>query len=255
MLVYYLLDSVGIAFHALVWFARTRPRCRYTVLTLVVLISSVTPALAAGDDDGTTGPRCAVFNGQESTFMAWFISFGAWVSWRKPELAALLDPAAARTAGPGDARDKWDMLNVQLYGALVSFVSAPLQASLFVSAMNDGVAAVKALRTRFGSTTGGGGDRAAAMSRVLGRYIDPKAPLSEADVVNQHDKMQLAVADVVAGGGTAPDDLLLISMFENSLPSLYSTVRQLVRYKAHTTLSAYYSAVGPKVRASFSTYP
>jgi hypothetical protein len=146
--------------------------------------------------------------------MAWLISFGAWVSWRKPELAALLGGTSTRPPDAGAAQDKWDMLNVQLYGALVSFVSAPLQATLFVSALNDGVAAIKALRDRFGSTTGGG-DRAAAMSRVLGRYIDPKAPLSEADVVNQHDKMRLAVADVVAGGGTAPDDLLLISMFEN----------------------------------------
>lgn len=52
------------------------------------------------------------------------------------------------TADEQQSIDAWNLLKVQLNGARVSYVSAPLRAALFVDAPNDGVKGLKYLRTR-----------------------------------------------------------------------------------------------------------
>ena len=61
--------------------------------------------------------------------------------------------------------------------------------------------------------------------------------------------MMLAVADLRSAGAAAPDDPMLISMFENALPQSYGVIRQMVRRNRHTTLLAYYNDVLQEVRA------
>lgn len=62
------------------------------------------------------------------------------------------------------------------------------------------------------------------------------------DVTKQYNEMSLAVNDIVSTGGARLDDSLLISMFENSLPTSYASIRQMVRYnKAHTVFNDFYN--------------
>jgi len=212
-------------------------------------------AAAAGSNDDQTGPKCKVFDGVNLTFMPWLISFSAWVAWKKPELVALLSGTSARPTPAGSAPtaaeqrqiNEWNLLNVQLYGALVSFISPALQAAIYVDAINDGVKGLSYLRTRFGATSTG--DRAEATQRLQRSYIDSRAKLSEADVTHQYNEMQIAAADIVSAGGSRPDDQLLISMFENALPPAYAHIRQMVRYKAHPTLTAFYNDLLTQVKA------
>ena len=65
---------------------------------------------------------------------------------------------------------------------------------------NDGLGALLHLEREYGSHDPN--DRAAAVSRISAKYIDPKSPLSEDDLRYQFDQMQLANADIVAAGGT-----------------------------------------------------
>ena len=64
--------------------------------------------------------------------------------------------------------------------------------------------------------------------------------------------MMLAVQDITNAGGTAPEDLLLISMFENSLPIAYSVIKQMTRRMNHTTFLAYYTDLLAQTRAELA---
>ena len=112
------------------------------------------------------------------------------------------------------ALTNWTNLNVQLYGAILTHVSPALQSSLHVHLPNEGVAAIAYLRHQFGAHSSG--DRAEATARLQRHYIEPRARVSEADVTLQYNKMSLAIADIVATGGSRPDDDLLISFLELS---------------------------------------
>lgn len=234
--------------------AHTR-RLRHPFFVLFVL-SLFRLASATGSQDDTSGPRCQTFDGVNLSFMPWFIAFSAWIAWKKPELIALVSgssprPAPANPGQPTASESKriadWDLLNVQLYGALVSFLSSPLQAALYVDAPNSGVDGLKYLRSRYGAQSTG--DRAEATQRLQRSYIDARAKLSEADVTHQYNEMQIASADIVSAGGQRPDDQLLISMFENSLPPAYSHIRQMVRYKGHNTFTDFYNDLLTQVKA------
>ena len=61
--------------------------------------------------------------------------------------------------------------------------------------------------------------------------------------------MTVAQDDILASGGVAPDDSLMISFFENALNSNYAQIRQLVRYKNHTSFEAYYQDMLAQVKA------
>jgi hypothetical protein len=53
--------------------------------------------------------------------------------------------------------------------------------------------------------------------------------------------MSLAIADIFAAGGTRPDDPLLISFLELSLPMSYHTIRTILRTLNHTSFNEYYN--------------
>ena len=215
------------------------------IIALLYLVQ-VTHAVEPGDKDSM---KCAIFDGTSTTFVAWLISFTAWVSWKKPELVGLIDNTDKKpgSGADPDVKRAWDLLNVQLYGAIVSHTSASIQASLHINARRNGRSALKYLKDTYGSKNVG--DRAEAMSRLQKSYIDPRAKLNEADVIKQYNHMSLAAADIATSGGTAIDDALLISLFENSLPSSYAQIRQMVRYRAHQSFVTYYDDFLSQVRA------
>lgn len=222
--------------------------------SILILIWSTRCRAANGDE--STSMKCPIFEGINIAFVSWLIAFSAWVAWKKPELAPFIRgtskcPVPADPDNPTSkekvALRKWNELNIQLYGAVVSHVSPPIQASLHVTTPDDGVKAISHLKKRYGAQSTG--DRAEAMARVQKSYIDPRAKISEADVVKQYNEMSMAVADVQASGGAALDDTLLISMFENALPVAYSYIRQMVRYTQHTSFSTYFNDLLVQVKA------
>lgn len=233
---------------------KSMPTVPSTALLLIILL--VIPTCEAAGGDESSGPKCPIFEGVNAAFMTWLIAFSAWVAWKKPELAPFIrgkstkpvpvDPAAP-TPRERTAAKKWDELNIQLYGAVVSHVSAHIQASLHVATPDDGVRAIDHLKQRYGAQSTG--DRAEAMARIQRSYIDPRAKISEADVTKQFNEMSMAVADVLAAGGAALDDTLLISMFENSLPIAYGAIRQMIRYQKHTSFDAYFNDMLTQVKA------
>lgn len=216
----------------------------------------VTPIEAGNTDDSSGGPKCSLFEGVNATFTAWFIAFTAWIAWKRPELSPLIrgtskrpDPADpdAPTAKEKTAIKKWDELNTQLYGAVVSHVTASIQSTLHISHIDDGVGAITSLKSQFGAQSTG--DRAEAMARVQRSYIDPRAKINVADVNKQYNEMALAVSDIISTGGAKLDDTLLISMFENALPTSYASIRQMVRYKEHDKFNDYYNDLLVQVKA------
>ena len=145
-----------------------------------------------------------------------------------------------------DLKD-WISRNKKLYGAIGLAVPDWLKTSLHNGPRNDGVGAIDFLRLHYGSNDSG--DRADALNRLMASYIDSRHDVSEDDVRHQYDNMMVAVADIVNAGGTRPDESLLISMFENSLPNSYAAIRQLTRRQNHGTLLQYYNDVMAQVRA------
>lgn len=226
-------------------------------LAMLASVSLLPLTIAAKDDDSSSSTtKCPIFDGIAASFVAWLISFTAWVAWKAPELIAILDGSSTRPA-PADPLaptaielkriKEWDLRNIQLYGAVVSHVAAPIQSSLHVQASGDGTAAVRFLKTRYGSQSTG--DRAEATARLQRSHIDRRAKISESDTIKQFNEMSLAAADIVAAGGAKPDDALMISMFENSLPPSYAFIRQMIRYAKHLTFDAYYNDFLTQVKA------
>ena len=95
----------------------------------------------------------------------------------------------------------------------------------------NGVGALRFLGLQYDSNDAN--DRAAAVGRLHARYIDSRADISEDDLRLQFDSMMVAEADIMRAGGAKHDESLLISLFDNSLPPSYGTIRQLVRRCSH----------------------
>lgn len=201
-------------------------------MVLLISLLSLLPTTHGAGDNGDLKINIAPFDGVVANFTSWLISFSAWVAWKKPELMALLngtnsvEPTPANPNAPTAAEKKkaktWQLYNTQLYGAIVTHVAAPIQASLHVNSSGDGVSALSHLKTRYGSQSTG--DRAEATLRLQRSYIDARAKIAAEDVIRQYNEMCFAANDIVAAGGTRPDDILLISMFENSLPPSYAMI-------------------------------
>lgn len=245
----YLLYERGKRFK----YSTSRYSMRMVFAVLLLYFIDVTHAM--DNADGSSGPRCGVFEGTAAAFAQWVITFKAWIAWKRPELIALMNgkrrPRPVRNPAGAivntDDRDEWDIRNTQLYGAIVSFVHTPIQASLHVVADGRGTKALKYLSNTFGSQTVG--DRAEATARLQKSYFDQRAKMNEADVIRQFNEMSLARADIISAGGAAIDDELLISLFENSLPISYSHIRQMVRYAKHRRFQAYYDDLLSQVKA------
>lgn len=227
---------------------------QHTIVYVLALSQLPHVNSAGGEDDLKHSIQS--FDGVVSSFTPWLIAFTALIAWKKPQVCALLNgtsprPTVADPNNPTVAERKrlkaWNLLNVQLYGALVSYVVPTIQASLHVNSLHDGVAALKYLQTRYGSQSKG--DRAEATARLQRTHIDARAKISAEDVTSQYNEMALAAADIVASNGTRPDDSLMISMFENALPPSYGPIRQMMRYAQHTTFDGYYNDLLTQVKA------
>lgn len=162
------------------------------MVLLISLLSLLPTTHGAGDNDDLK-INIAPFDGVVANFTSWLISFSAWVAWKKPELMALLngtnsvEPTPANPNAPTAAEKKkaktWQLYNTQLYGAIVTHVAAPIQASLHVNSSGDGVSALSHLKTRYGSQSTG--DRAEATLRLQRSYIDARAKIAAEDVIRQ----------------------------------------------------------------------
>ena len=201
----YLLYERGKRFK----YSTSRYSMRMVFAVLLLYFIDVTHAM--DNADGSSGPRCGVFEGTAAAFAQWVITFKAWIAWKRPELIALMNgkrrPRPVRNPAGAivntDDRDEWDIRNTQLYGAIVSFVHTPIQASLHVVADGRGTKALKYLSNTFGSQTVG--DRAEATARLQKSYFDQRAKMNEADVIRQFNEMSLARADIISAGGAAID--------------------------------------------------
>lgn len=193
------------AFGLWIW-VRFRQGGAFKRTDMLVIMACLLPlAMAAPKDEETSTSRCPTFEGITANFIAWLISFTAWVAWKAPELVPILNgqsdapPVAADPDAPTALERKrikeWELHNTQLYGALVSHVAPHIQASLHVQSSGNGVSAIKYLKLRYGSQSTG--DRAEATARLQRSYIDSRAKLSETDVIRQFNEMSMAAADIV----------------------------------------------------------
>ena len=168
--------------------------------------------------------------------------------------ASHADPAAsaaARSLKLAQLKADWLARNAKLYGAIVMAMPEWLKTSLHIKHHADGVGALRFLQLQYDSNDAN--DRAAAVARLHARYIESRADLSEDDLRLQFDSMMVAEADVVRAGGAAYDDSLMISLFDNSLPQSYGTIRQLVRRSAHTSFAAHFADYMGQVKAELSS--
>ena len=180
-------------------------------------------------------------------------ALGAWLTARPADPPAPIVGAPNVVANQADiddakaAQEAWVRQNRRLFGVLITAIPSWLATSLTLSNKNDGVGALKSISAQFDVVNQN--DRASAIAKVQGHYIDSKADLAESDLRLQHDSMLVANAEIVRAGGTAFPDELLISMFDNSLPESYTQIRQLVRRSGHATFAAHYDDYRATVRA------
>ena len=272
--VLFLLDVVVMAFQVAAAVARAlNVRRDRRIAYLLFLLAFVQEAVAANDDVPGGRSKPPVFSGERVDFTKWLIAFTIWLALHAAECTDLLEgldpepsagdvassivgetaPDAEATAAQAELHTAWQKRNRKLFGALGTAMPQWLATSLYTSRRNDGLGAMKYLKTHFDAVAGSGNDRASGLQRMQASYIDRKNDLSENDVRHQYDNMMIAVNDVVTAGGVRPDELMLISMFENALPMSYSVIKQMTRRMNHTTLLAYYDDVLCQCRAELSS--
>lgn len=132
---------------------------------MVLFAISLLPMIESAGEDDDVRIKLQPFDGVAANFTSWLISFSAWVAWKKPEIMALLNGKESRPPDPDSTnastaveRKKfktWSLYNTQLYGAIVTHVTSPIQASLHVNATGDGVNALEYLKKRYGSQSTG----------------------------------------------------------------------------------------------------
>ena len=220
----------------------------------LVFLAFLQAAAAAGADDAM---KCPTFDGTSMSWTQWIIAFTAWVAWKEPRLIDFLTqgdsscPTPANWLNPTPDEvtevEKWNLLNVRLYGSILMHMSEPLRVSLHTASPVNGCGAVEYLRRRFGAHSSG--DRTEATARMQRSFIDPRAPMSTDDLALQYNEISQAVADLVTSGGDKPDGKYLISLFENSLPASYAQVRQMLRYQKHDEFEVYYQDMLEQVKA------
>ena len=245
---------------------------RQAPLSLMTLLMFYVRHAAGMNDEGSTSStskmRPPMFSGERTDYTKWLIAFTVWVACYLQECALLLEGTDPEPPKPDDlpaetpeaevtaartTHDKWTARNRKLFGALGMAMPQWLMQSLYTSCLNSGVLAVAYMRASFSAVNGNGNDRAAAVNRLQKSHIDPKSDLCEQDVRTQYDSMMLAVSDLTAAGAAAPDQPMLISMFENALPQSYTVIRQMVRRQNHVTLLAYYNDILREVRAELQS--
>ena len=223
-------------------------------IRLLILLAGLQVVSAVGTDDRM---RCPTFDGSSMSWTAWYIAFTGWVAWKEPKLVEFLMSGAASCPTPVDHEnptseetaliDKWNELNIRLYGSLLMHLSDPLKVSLHTIAPTNGCGGIQYLRKRFGAFSAG--DRTEATARMQRSFIDSRATMSTDDLAMQYNEMSQAVADLVTSGGQRPEGKYLISLLENALPASYAQVRQMLRYQKHDDFEEYYQDILEQVKA------
>lgn len=118
-------------------------------MMLLIMLSLLPTVRSAGGDDDDLKIKLQPFDGVVANFTSWLISFSAWIAWKKPELMALVngtenqapEPTAPDAPTPVERKKikEWQLFNTQLYGAIVTHVTSPIQASLHVNATGNGI--------------------------------------------------------------------------------------------------------------------
>ena len=269
LFVAFLFDVLALLFRifaTVIMWILSLPRNRPLAL-IMFFLSLMKEVMAANDEQGGRS-RPPVFSGERVDYTKWFIAFTIWLALHASECTDLLEGLddepplpEVRIGEDADEDDEaalalhaaWQKRNRKLFGALGTAMPEWLATSLFTSKRNDGTGALQYLKSHFDAQTGNGNDRAQGMQRLQASYIDKKNDLSENDVRHQYDNMMLAANDVVTAGGVMPDELLLIAMFENALPPIYSVIKQMTRRVNHTTLEAYYDDLLNQTRAEIAS--
>lgn len=271
LVIAFLFDVVALLFRvvaiATMWALNVQRGRR--VACLLFFLAFVQEVMGAGDESsGRSKPP--IFSGERVDYTKWFIAFTIWLALHASECTDLLEglddepPPPGPPIGEGAAEAEtsaaaaalhtaWQKRNRKLFGALGTAMPEWLATSLYTSKRNDGVGALAYLKGHFDAQAGSGNDRASSMQRLQASYIDRKNDLSENDVRHQYDNMMIAVNDIVTAGGARPDELLLIAMFENSLPMSYSTIKQMTRRVDHQTLLLYYNDLLGQTRAELGS--
>ena len=136
--------------------------------------------------------------------------------------AAVQTAATSHYFAPQQTAAEHDKRNKQLYGAILSAMPIWLTTSLHLLHRADGISAITFLKARFDATDAN--DLAAALAAIHVSHINPRNDISEDDLRTQIDSMLVANAQMVNSGGTALTDAVLIPMFDNTLPTSYSTL-------------------------------
>ena len=150
------------------------------------------------------------------------------------------------------AQKDWDERNMKLYGLIIQAMPAWLQTSVFNSHKGKGLEALTYLRTSFDAGEGDGSDHASHLADLHKSVIEPRSDISENDCRKQYDHMMTAVAAIERTGNPKPAEATLIAMFDNSMPTSYSTTRQLVNRAKHPTFLAHYSDYMSSIRSEVS---
>ena len=163
---------------------------RSTVRTWTILVVlACAPGVSAGDAESSKMP---MFNGTKLGYAMWYITWGAWVAMKAPDLCGLFDGTDNRTAYEGDEEAdppvqadsdglyEWDKNNRKLYGFILNAVPDSLKMHLATHCKFNGVACLGKLATRFAVTDSA--DRGTSLMKISHKYIEPNAGICVKDI-------------------------------------------------------------------------
>ena len=253
-------------------FALRLARCvqRSVPFAVICIIVTCRAVCVSAADDSTKFPL-PTFDGQRSSFVAWFMSFTAYVAWKATDVYELVDGSATEptvpepTPGPDGAPTnaiaiataqtalaEWRPRNMRLYGLLLQAVPAWIKTSLYHDFSGDGAGALNHLRATFDAARGDGSDHAVHLKRIGESVIESRRDLNEEDLRKQYNMMMTAKAAIQRTNNAAPDEATLKAMFDNALPIAYSQIRMLVRRQKHATFLLHYTDYMNMVRSEIS---
>lgn len=227
-------------------------RCFGFLLHVAFFLSFVSMAECVETEFTSSIPQ---FKNTRLHFPGWMTAFAGWISMKYPDLVDLIQGDWEEPEEPDEddeeakeAYKKYWNAQKQLYGCLIGAVPAGVKQSLSANAKFNGTRALELLQSRFGVVDAN--DRASALKRVAGRYIDPGSGISLKDATRQYDKMTEAHTEFTDAGGTAIDDELLRTYFFNALPVAYQPIKMAIRTKTYANFDEMVDAFMVQVKAA-----
>ena len=170
-----------------------------------------------------------------------------------PDLVDLIQGDWEEPEEPDDGDDDEDYKKFwnaqkQLYGCLIGAVPSAVKQSLSANAKFNGTKALELLQSRYGVVDAN--DRASALKRVAGKYIDAGSGISLKDATRQYDKMTEAHTEFTDAGGAPIADELLRTYFFNALPAAYQPIKMAIRTKEYESFDDMVDAFMVQVKAA-----